>query len=69
MKLQFYKSASAPVNAEVGAIWFDTSTREIKMKTNTSWDTFGSNQEILTQEEYDNLETKDNTKIYFIKEV
>lgn len=67
MKLTFYRGGVAP-NAEPGAIWFDSSTKEIKIKTDAGWSTFGSNQEVLTQAEYDALETKDNTKIYFIKE-
>lgn len=67
MKLTFYKGTTAP-NAEAGGIWFDVSTKTIKVKTDAGWDVFGGNQEVLTQAEYDALETKDNTKIYFIKD-
>ena len=36
--IKFFRGASAPTNAQIGAIFFDTDTREIKVKTGTAND-------------------------------
>lgn len=69
MKIKFYRSSTEPNNAEDGALWFDSTSKEIKLKWNGSWISYGGNSnQILTQSEYDALATKDPNTIYFIKE-
>ena len=41
MNLKFYKSESEPTEAENGALWFDKSTRSIKIKSGDNWETYG----------------------------
>ena len=41
--LKFYRGASAPTDAAVGAIFFDTANREIKVKTGagaSAWEAY-----------------------------
>lgn len=69
MEIKFYRSSTEPNNAEDGALWFDSTSKEIKLKWNGSWIPYGGNSnQILTQSEYDALATKDPNTIYFIKE-
>ncbi len=68
MNILFYKTNVEPTSAAEGSIWFDTTSNKILLKTTTGWTAFGGNQTILTQAEYDALETKDENEIYFIKE-
>lgn len=68
MNIRFYKTATEPTSAEEGSIWFNTTSNKIEIKTDSNWITFGGNQTILTQSEYDALENKDENTIYFIKE-
>lgn len=68
MNIRFFKSNIEPTSADTGSVWFNTSSNKIQIKTETGWVTFGGNQTILTQTEYDSLESKDENEIYFIKE-
>ena len=68
MNIRFFKGNTEPTSAEVGSVWFDSTSKQIKVKTGTDWDNFSENQKILTQSEYDALTDKDENTVYFIKE-
>lgn len=70
MQIKFYKTSTEPTDSEDGAVWFDPESKEIKLKIDETWESYGggSSQVAITQAQYDALTTKDPNTLYFIKD-
>ncbi len=64
--LKFFRAATAPAAAEVGAIWFDSASKVLKVKSNTDWEVYDGGRNVVDASFANSKLTitkADNTKI------
>lgn len=45
--LKFFRSATAPTAAEIGAIWFDSASKVLKVKNDTDWEIYDGGRNVV----------------------
>lgn len=55
--LKFFRSATAPAAAELGAIWFDTASKLLKVKNATDWEVYDGGRNVTDATFVDGLLT------------
>ena len=45
--LKFFRSATAPAAAELGAIWFDSTSKLLKVKNATDWEVYDGGRNVI----------------------
>ena len=55
--LKFFRSATAPAAAELGAIWFDSASKLLKVKNATDWEVYDGGRNVIDATFVDGLLT------------